>query len=552
MTTPRQLADAYVADLATLDPILATHLGHASGADKLPDLSPAGYEAKVGLARATLEALDRSNPEGWDDVERRCAQLLREQLEAGIEEYESGDHLRSIRNIFSPVHSVRQVFSLMPTATADDWATIARRLGQVPAAYASWVRTLEQGRERGIMSAPRQAATVVGQLAEWLEARWFHGFVADGPNDLRSELEAAATTAHQAVATLRDYLAGTYLPAARETPDAVGEEAYRRASRRSLGARIDPIEAYEWGWQEFLRIDAELRELADKLLPGSTPVECMRHLDEHGARIVGVEEVRARLQQMMDRAMAELDGTHFEIAEPVRKVEAMIAPAGSAAAPYYTRPTLDFSRPGRTWLPTLGRTEFPLYDLVSTWYHEGVPGHHLQLGQWVHRAPQLSVFQSFVGSNSAVTEGWALYAERLMDELGYLDDEARIGYLDAQIMRAIRVVIDIGMHLELTIPEDSPFAPGQTWTPALAEQFFAAHSGQSPDFIASEIVRYLGWPGQAISYKLGERAWLAGREAARAAHAARGEEFDLKDWHMSALSLGALGLDALEVELARL
>src|SRR5690606_2913399 len=178
--------------------------------------------------------------------------------------------------------------------------------------------------------------------------------------------------------------------------------------------------------------------------------------------------------------------------------------------------SVDFARPGRTWLPTLDRTVFPVYDLVSTWYHEGVPGHHLQLARWVQVAPQLSLFQTTIGSSSGATEGWALYAERLMDELGYLDAAARMGYLDCPLMRAVRVVIDLGMHLGLTIPEDSPLAPGQVWTPQLAEEFFAMHSGRPRDFIASEIVRYLGWPGQAISYKLGERAWLTGREAARA------------------------------------
>jgi len=119
-------------------------------------------------------------------------------------------------------------------------------------------------------------------------------------------------------------------------------------------------------------------------------------------------------------------------------------------------------------------------------------------------------------------------------------------------MRAIRVVIDLGMHLQLPIPADSPIAPGETWTPELANQFFAAHSGRPQEFIDSEIIRYLGWPGQAISYKLGERAWLAGREGAKAAYEARGEEFDLKAWHMKALSLGALGLDDLERELSAL
>jgi uncharacterized protein (DUF885 family) len=283
-------------------------------------------------------------------------------------------------------------------------------------------------------------------------------------------------------------------------------------------------------------------------------MEAMRWLDEHGPAVEGVEAIRERLQAMMDEAIDALDGTHFDLAEPVRRVEAMIAPPGSAAAPYYTRPAQDFSRPGRTWLPTLGRTRFPLWDLISTWYHEGVPGHHLQLAQWAYVAPQLSTYQASVGSVGANAEGWALYAERLMDELGYLTDTgARLGYLDAQQMRAIRVVIDIGMHLELPVPDDAEGAfaghRGEPWTPELARAFFGAYCGRDPAFLDSELVRYLGLPGQAISYKLGERAWLAGREAARAA---RGADFDLKAWHMAALSQGSLGLDDLTAELARL
>jgi len=120
-------------------------------------------------------------------------------------------------------------------------------------------------------------------------------------------------------------------------------------------------------------------------------------------------------------------------------------------------------------------------------------------------------------------------------------------------MRAVRVIIDIGMHLELEIPAvqgaGEAFHPGERWTPPLAREFFGRNSGRPAEFLDSEIVRYLGGPGQAIGYKLGERAWLAGRDAARAAHAARGETFDVKVWHMAALSQGSLGLDDLVAEL---
>jgi uncharacterized protein (DUF885 family) len=554
-TGVRSLADDYVRRLADLDTRVATSLGTHPGDDRVPDLSPDGQHAVDELARATLTALDGAKVA--DDDDRRCARLLRERLEAHLAVSDAGEHLRAIRNVFGPHAQVRQLFHLMPTTTPDDWAVVARRMARVPEAYRGYVTALTEGSRRGLYAAPQQAETVVGQLDEWLAdegGSWFHAFTEKAPDGtsaaVRSELTAAADAAAKATATLREYLAITYLPAAEGTPDAVGPDRYRLGARLFTGADLDLAEAYAWGWEDYRRIDAEMRREAEAVLPGAGVRTAMRHLDENGPAVEGVEEVRAWLQQMMDTAITELDGTHFDIAPPVRTVEAMIAPPGSAAAPYYTRPSLDFSRPGRTWLPTMGETRFPLWQLISTWYHEGVPGHHLQLAQWAYLADRLSTYQTSVGAVSGNAEGWALYAERLMDELGYLTlPGARLGYLDAQQMRAVRVVIDIGMHLELRVPADSPIHPGETWTPEIAREFFGAHSGRPGAFLDSEIVRYLGWPGQAISYKLGERAWLAGRDAARAA---RGADFDLKAWHAAALSLGSLGLDDLTDELGRL
>lgn len=548
----RALADDYVHRLADLDTSVATTLGTHPDDDRVPDLSPDGQRARDNLARSVLAALPAATVAGDDD--RRCARLLRERLDAQLAVSDADEHLRAVRNIFGPHQQVRQLFVMMPTVTPDDWAVVARRMVRVPQAYRGYVASLTEGSRRGLHAAPRQVETVVGQLAEWLTGdggSWFHAFVASAPEGApHPELAAAADTVATAVAELRTWLAQEYLPAAQGTPDGVGAERYRLGARLATGADLDLEEAYAWGWVEYRRLDAAMCAEAERVLPGAGPVPAMRHLDAHGEAVEGVEEVRAWLQAMMDAAIAELDGAHFDIAGPVRTVEAMIAPPGSAAAPYYTRPSLDFARPGRTWLPTLGDTRFPLWNLISIWYHEGVPGHHLQLGQWAYLADQLSTYQTSIGSVSATTEGWALYAERLMDELGYLTiPGARLGYLDAQQMRAIRVVIDIGMHLGLTVPGDSPLHAGAVWAPEVAREFFGAHSGRPGAFLDSEIVRYLGWPGQAISYKLGERAWLAGRDAARAA---RGASFDLKAWHAAALSLGSLGLDDLTDELARL
>ncbi|MDT0458498.1 DUF885 domain-containing protein [Streptomyces sp. DSM 41527] len=552
---PRQVADAYVDALVDLDPITGTFLGIAESSGKLPDFSPTGQEAVAQLARTTLEKLAEaeSRPGAEHAAEQVCARLLRERLTAELAVHEAGEGLRTVSNLSSPLHHVREVFTVTPAETESDWAAIARRLRAVPAALEGYRAALDAGLKRDLPAGPTQVRTVIGQLDEWIgtDRGWFAEFTDPGPDTLRTELTEAADVATGALVELRDWFRDSYAPAVEGAPDVVGRERYARLARYFNGADVDPDEAYAYGWSEFHRLLAEMETEAEKVLPGAkTPWEALAWCDEHGEAIEGVEETRQWLQSLMDEAIDGLDGTHFELAERVRRVESRIAPPGGAAAPYYTQPSLDFSRPGRTWLPTMGETRFPAYDLVSTWYHEGVPGHHLQLAQWAHVADQLSRYQTTVGIVSANAEGWALYAERLMDELGFLTTaERRLGYLDAQMMRAVRVVIDIGMHLELEIPADSPFHPGERWTPQLAHEFFARHSSRPADFVESEIIRYQGMAGQAIGYKLGERVWLQGREAARARH---GADFDLKAWHMAALSQGSLGLDDLLAELSAL
>jgi uncharacterized protein (DUF885 family) len=558
----RDAADGYVRAYAELDPTVATELGLATGQDKLPDLSPDGQQERDDLRRQTLadlaeQELATALAGGYADAdERRCARLLRERLEAELAVSEAGEPLRNVSNCFGPHGVIREAFLLMPAGTTDDWDVIARRMAAVPATLAGYQASLAEGARRGLHAAPLQVQTVAGQLAEWQAAGggkgWFADLAAtaDGPAALHADLGRASVVADAAVASLRGWLLTDYLPGTEGTPDGVGQERYRITARGWLGTDLDVAEVYDWGWSEYRRIWAEMEAEATSIRPGATPKQAMDHLEEHGLVVDGVPEIQRWLQALMDEAMAKLDGTHFDLAEPIKVVEARIAPPGSAAAAYYTSPSQDFARPGRTWLPTLGMTSFPVWGLISTWYHEGVPGHHLQLAQWTYLASRLSTYQTSVGGVSANMEGWALYAERLMDELGFLSEPgARLGYLNAQMARAIRVVIDIGMHLSLPVPADSPMFAGEVWTAERGLEFFVAHSGLSRDFLRSEIVRYLGGPGQAIGYKLGERAWLAGRAAARAA---RGADFDLKSWHMAALSLGSLGLDDLADELARL
>ena len=553
MSKVYEIADEYVLAYAALDPIAATDAGIAGHEHELTDYSPAGAEARDRLDRDTLAALERA-PRN-DDRDRIAADVMSERLQLAIALHDAGEELRAIRIIGSPVQEVRSCFDLMAYDTEHDWEIAAQRLARVPESIASLESALREGIARGLVSARRQAIGCAQQAATWGgesdTTPFFTALVAghDGDATLHAELERAAATATEAYASLARFLRDDYAPEANPR-DPVGRERYALFARSFNGIELDLDETYAWGWEELYRIEERMREVAARILPGETVVAVGDHLDHDASRMIeGVDAFRSWNQDLIDQTIAELDGTHFDIAAPLRKCEAMIAPPGGAAAMYYTGPSEDFSRPGRTWYPTQGRTTFPLWREVSTCYHEGVPGHHLQVAQVKYLSEQLSHYQRAFGFLSGHGEGWALYAERLMGELGYLEDPAyELGMLGAQAMRAVRVIVDIGMHLELPIPASERYHPGETWTGELALPFVIERSCEPEHFMRSEVDRYLGWPGQAISYKVGERVWLEARADAQRRH---GADFDLKKFHSFALDLGGMGLGPLRDELAR-
>jgi uncharacterized protein (DUF885 family) len=553
MTSVQQIADAYIEQMAASDPIAATAWGVAGHDDRLPDLSPTGLEERAQLVRGALAALTTA-PKATE-TDRIAAEVMTERLGAGLELYEAGDDFRSLRVLHSPHGSVRQSFDLMRVESEADWQVVAARMHAVPEALEGFRSTLDEGLARRIVSARRQALASATQCDTWgglddPSSSFFAGFVRRYPGGPSAAgLDDAARLAGQAYRELGAWLREHYLPGA-TTTDAVGRDRYALAARDFTGAELDLDDTYAFGWAELGRIEERMAALCDEILPSASLPEVIDHLESDPALVVeGVEAFQHWNQELINTTIASLDGVHFDIAEPIRRCEAMIAPPGGAAAMYYTGPSEDFSRPGRTWYPTLGNTRFPLWREVSICYHEGVPGHHLQLAQVLYRSDSLNRFQRLAGFTSGHGEGWALYAERLMGELGYLDHPAfELGMLSAQAMRAVRVIVDIGMHLELAIPAGERYHPGERWTPELALPFVIERSCFPPDFMASEVDRYLGLPGQAISYKVGERVWLESRQDAKTRKSAA---FDLKDFHRYALDLGGMGLDQLTRELAR-
>ncbi len=551
MSTLFEIADRHVAETAALDPIAATHLGIPGFDDQLTDYSPAGVEARANLARQTCGELDRL--EGVD-AESVGAAVMRERLETELAWHDLDEHLRPLAVIGSPVSNIRSVFDLMATETASDWEQIAQRMNSVPDALDSLRASLEAGRDAGTVAARRQALACAKQAATWGEpdsdTAFFAGLAEQGAETAADPeaLQRAAEHASEAYAALATYLRDDYARDANEH-DAVGAERYAILARGYNGCNLDLRETYQWGWDELARLNDQMARVAPRIVSGAGIAEAVAyHEGPDGPAVEGTDQLQIWLQELIDTTIEAMDGTHFDIAEPVRICEAMIAPPGGAAAQYYTPPSEDFSRPGRTWYPPQGKTRFPLWREVSTCYHEGVPGHHLQVGQVTYLADRLDRFQRTLAWTSGHGEGWALYAERLMEELGYLDDPAyELGMLSAQALRAARIVVDIGLHLELPIPEDDPDHGGETWRPELALPFLVERSLVEAEFLRSEVDRYLGLAGQAISYKVGERVWLECRADARRRH---GADFDLKAFHTYALDLGNMGLDLLADRLA--
>ena len=550
------LANRYVDEWAPLNPTGATFIGVSGHDRELDDLSPEGFEAQAELTRRTLAELDPLEPD--TEAEHVAKDAMQERLGLELARFDAGDIASGLNVISSPLHGLRMVFDLMPTQGEEAVANISSRLAAFPRALEQYRRTLLEEAARGNVSARVQMVEVAEQCDAWTDPardNFFHR-LADGlgtDGTLGAELQRNAAAATAATAGFGDFLRTELAPLGKEK-QAAGPELYARASQYFLGARVDQQETYAWGFEELARLEHEMRVVAGEIAgSGASVDEAVLVLDADPARrIPGKEAFRDWMQALADKAVSALDGTHFDIPPPVRAIECCLAPTSDGGI-YYTGPSEDFSRPGRMWwaVPE-GMTEFSTWREVTTVYHEGVPGHHLQIGQTIYRAELLNRWQRLLCFCSGHAEGWALYAERLMDDLGYLADPGdRLGMLDGQALRASRVIVDIGMHLELEIPRDNPFGfhPGERWTPELGWEFLRAHTRMNSEVLRFEWKRYLGWPGQAPSYKVGERIWLQAREDAKAR---KGPDFDLKAFHRQALDLGALGLDPLRKALDRL
>ncbi|MEH3032507.1 MAG: DUF885 domain-containing protein [Aeromicrobium erythreum] len=533
------VCETWVDELLALEPELHVELGRPGREGEYADLSPDGHAAAAEARRAMLRRVEATEVvDATDEVTR--AELLRT-LRGDLARHEAGFWQRDLNVIASPAQGLREIFDLVPRGTTEDWEAVALRLVNLPTAMDGYLASLREGVRAHNAPALRQVREVADQVAKQVPPGAFLDTLADDaeaagqPATLVERMRSAALEARGAYARLVDVLRDEVAPAAPDA-DGVGRELYALASAAFVGVEVDLDETYAWGVEELARMVAEQEAIAATIVPGGSVADAVAHLESDPAsRLHGTEALQRWMQETSDRAVEELGRSHFDIPEPMRRLECLIAPTQEGGI-YYTPPSEDFSRPGRMWwsVPE-GVTEFDAWRELTTVYHEGVPGHHLQLGVAVANRAELNTWRR-LSWNSGHGEGWALYAERLMDELGYLDAPAdRLGMLDGQRMRAARVVVDLGVHLGLPKPDGSG-----PWRGEDAFDFMASHVSMNAPFVRFEVNRYLGWPGQAPSYKVGQRLW----EQLRTDWVAANGD-DLRRFHREALAVGSVGMGTL-------
>ncbi|HLV55403.1 MAG TPA: DUF885 domain-containing protein [Actinotalea caeni] len=524
----REVADIYLRARAAVDPDAAEALGDAPDL-RFPDYSPEAFERRHSIDRAALRALG--------DQPGLLAAVMRERLTSEVELDAVGFTRRLLAPLATPVHLVRQVFDDLPSGTAAERRRIRMHLAAVPDTLAELQRTLLAEAEQGNVVAARQVRVVADQVDRWLAGRFF-----DGVLDGAAPREAAAATA--AFADLSATLRTRLLPLA-PTADGVGRDVYSVTAGAFLGEHVDLDELYVFGWDLIARLQERGRALATQIVGEPDMAAAAAHLDaDPGGRVAVGGPLVAWLQQRIDLAAGVAHDRIAAMPERTRAVEARLTTAASGVM-YYTPADAASTRPGRVWwtVPD-GTADVATWREVSTVHHEGVPGHHLQHAI-THDLAHLHPWQRYLCHVHGYAEGWAHYAEELAEEVGLLPTPGeQLGLVLARLWRACRIVVDIGLHLDLPIPAGAPgpCADATRWTPELGATVLHEIAGVEPQTARFEVDRYLGWPGQALAFAVGARLW---RQARETAERRAGPAFDLRTFHTEALALGPMGLGPL-------
>ena len=534
-------------------PDVATFVGWPGLDDRLPDLSPEAVARRRHEAGAPLRALATMDRNALDRGDQLSYDVFSWQQHSEAEAARfPAEHL-PLSQLEGPQTDLALLLGSMPTSTPAHLGNLLARLEAVPLLVEQTIALLDQGRARRV--TPPQVtlrdvpAQVEAHLVDDPAASPLLGpfrqaappLPAADAAEARREAEAlVAAEVVPAFRRLHDYLVGTYLPAARTTTALAdlpeGREWYEERVRHHTTTELTPQEVHQIGLAEVARISSELERAREAAGHRGSAEDFAHHLrsdprfffDRPEALLAAYRDIAKRIDPAVVRLFRRLPRLPFGV-EPVPAEMAASAPAA-----FYLEGSLDGGRPGRFFVNTSALAARPTWNMESLCLHEAVPGHHFQisLAQELEEVPEFRRRGMF----TAYVEGWGLYSERLGHELGmYQDPYQRFGALDTEMLRAVRLVVDTGMH-----------ALG--WSREQAIEYFGRHSASPHHDVVVEIDRYLVLPGQALAYKTGE---LKLRELRAEAAEHLGERFDVRDFHDVVLREGALPLGVLEAQVRR-
>jgi len=541
-----ELAERHWQAMLELNPTMATFFGDERYSDRLEDPGPDGRAAMRQLMERTrdeAEAIDRAGLSTEDRITRDILQVL---AELAIEEDDQRLHeLRVVDQMGGPQQLLPQLTQFQRADTPDRLDAFLARLHAYPAYMSAVEGILRDGIASGLTAprivAERTIAQVERMLSVPIEAAIVPSMVKVASDADRERVrDVVRDVVYPADAAFLEVLRDDYLPATRPDPGLWsapdGDRLYRTAMRSWTTLELDPEDVHRIGLDELESIELERREISRAAGFGDDTDAYRRSLEDDPANAPATKaELIARAEAQIDRAMT-VAPRYFGTLPVARCVVQAVEEYKEKDAPfaYYYPPAPDGSRPGIYYANGYDLPSRTYTKLASTTYHEAVPGHHFQIALETENR-NLTTFRR-LGARAvagAYVEGWGLYSERLADEMGlFVDDGERFGMLDAQAWRAARLVVDTGLHA-LRWPRqrsiDTLLAAGLSETDAVIETD-----------------RYICWPGQALTYKIGQREILRLR---RELAARDGSAFDLRAFHDAVLGHGSLPLATLAREL---
>ena len=544
------------------DPVQAISKGRPADTGRIMDRSLAACDRRNDMATRQLADLRAIDHAALNERDRLDAALIERDLELGIEGHRYGGHLLVLGPLGGPQQEVPQMTEQMPFARADDLRAHLSRLRLVPQQLRQERELLQEGLRRGITPpkailpgvVPQFDAVIEGRLQALREpfGRAYPDLKAEQAAALRTEGDAAVDAILTELTALRDFVRDTYVPGARDTIACIdlpeGAAWYAHALRVQTTTDRSPVQIHELGQTEVMRIRGEMLQVIRRTdWFRADPARATVGEDELFAAFVRFLRTDRRfyftrpedlmsgyrdLAKRIDAHLPSLFGTLPRLTYGVREIPRFMAPSQTTA--YYQPGSLKAGNCGWFYANTFALDQRPRYEMVPLTLHEAVPGHHLQIAL-AQELPERHPLRREMGFNAFV-EGWALYAERLGIEMGlYADPYDDFGRLLYEMWRSCRLVVDTGMH-----------ALG--WSRQRAIDFMKANTALSELNIEREVDRYIGWPGQACGYKLGE---LCIRGLRQEAERRLGARFDLRAFHDAVLGEGALPLSVLEERMRR-